>query len=594
MSDLRPGSVLGDYQVIDVLGAGGMGKVYKVRNTISDRVEAMKVLLPNLESDPDLADRFLREIKVQASLSHPNIASLHTAQRVGNQLIMFMEFVEGVTLEQLMRQGRIPIRDGVEYVSQVLAALAYAHQHGVIHRDIKPANMMLTRQGVIKLMDFGIARMAVDRRLTQTGRTLGSLFYMSPEQINGSAALDARSDLYSVGISLYEIITGTRPFQGDSDYSIMAAHLQQMPVAPIQLDPHVPAGLNEIILMSIAKDPAQRFQTADAFRAALSNVPAGVGAPAAAAGAATMVFSSVPAAAAQQGPGPVPGSVPGAVPGPVPGGPQPGGPLPGGPVPRPAPVSGGKGHRGLYMVAGSLATVAVLALAAVQIPKLLKTRASTHGSVPAAAAAVSTAQSTAAPEAKPPSADASAPAPAPVVNTPPVQAVELSPAPRQDTGGRVAQTRAIAQTPAHRPAQAGGGPAASLGNSSPQQTPVAQTTTVQQTTAAQQPGAQQTAAPVQAAGPDPAVAKELGELRHRQTLMAARLGGVQTSIQRLQAEQNRMGLGISPEITSGQHRLEYHMDEAERAIKAGDAATAREKLEAAERELERLESRFGR
>src|SRR5437764_7865164 len=150
------GTLIGDYEIVDVLGTGGMGKVYKVRNTISDRIEAMKVLLPNLDSDQELAERFMREIKVQASLQHPNIASLHTAQRVNNQLLMIMEFVEGSTIETIMRERRIPLRDCIDYASQLLSALSYAHTHGVVHRDIKPPNMMLTPEGVIKLMDFGI------------------------------------------------------------------------------------------------------------------------------------------------------------------------------------------------------------------------------------------------------------------------------------------------------------------------------------------------------------------------------------------------------------------------------------------------------
>src|SRR5687767_6205117 len=162
------GDRAGDYEIVDVLGAGGMGKVYKVRNSISDRLEAMKVLLPNLESDPELADRFMREIKVQASLDHPNIAGLHTALRINNQLIMLIEFVEGRTIEAELRQGRIPVPKSVDYIKQVLAALSYAHERGVVHRDIKPANMMLTPGGAVKLMDFGIARITADRKLTQT------------------------------------------------------------------------------------------------------------------------------------------------------------------------------------------------------------------------------------------------------------------------------------------------------------------------------------------------------------------------------------------------------------------------------------------
>ena len=210
--NLEIGTTVGDYQVVGILGAGGMGQVYKVRNVISDRVEAMKVLLPDLANQPDLADRFLREIKVQASLVHPNIAGLHTAVRVDNQLLMLMEFVEGVTLDQKLKDGPLPAAEAVNYVMQVLAALDYAHARGVVHRDIKPGNMMLTPGGVVKLMDFGIARSATVHKLTQTGTTVGSLYYMSPEQIQGIAAPDARSDLYSVGVSLYELVTGKKPF----------------------------------------------------------------------------------------------------------------------------------------------------------------------------------------------------------------------------------------------------------------------------------------------------------------------------------------------------------------------------------------------
>ena len=181
-----------------------------------------------------------------------------------------------------------------------MSAVSYAHQQHIIHRDIKPANMMLTPQGVIKLMDFGIARGGEERSLTMTGTTMGSLSYMSPEQVKGEAT-DARSDLYSVGVSLYEFVTGQRPFTATSDYSIMAAHVKEAPKPPVELHPGLPAALNEIILMAIAKDPAQRFQTADAFRNALSSVP--VAAPTPAMLEATTVDSmaalpNVPAAAA--------------------------------------------------------------------------------------------------------------------------------------------------------------------------------------------------------------------------------------------------------------------------------------------------------
>ncbi len=327
------GDRIGDYEIVGVLGAGGMGRVYKARNVISDRVEAIKVLLPDLANVPELADRFIREIKVLAGLEHPNIAALRTAQKVDNQLIMVMELVEGVTLQDRLEQrGPVPVSEALGYISQVLSALGYAHARGVIHRDIKPANMMVTAGSAVKLMDFGIAKAAGDRKLTMTGTTLGSLFYMSPEQIRGRE-LDARSDLYSLGVSLYEIVTGARPFQGDSDFSIMSAHLEKDPVPPIQLDPKLPADLNEIILMSIAREPEKRFQTADAMRSAIDNVRGVAVAPSAPAVAA----APVPPVAAAAGPRP--------------------------------------GHRGLYMALGSLVAIAVIVLGAMQIPKYLGTRA---------------------------------------------------------------------------------------------------------------------------------------------------------------------------------------------------------------------------
>src|SRR5580700_3668752 len=262
---------IGDYEILNELGAGGMGKVYKVRNVISDRIEAMKILLPDLAGRQELAARFQREIKVLAALDHPNIAALRTALTLDNQLVMIMEYVEGTTLTQRMQQGQIPVADAVNYISQVLDALGYAHQHHVIHRDIKPANMMLTPQGIVKLMDFGIARSGDESTLTMTGTTLGSLGYMSPEQVKGEPT-DARSDLYSVGISLYEMATGRRPFRETSDYSIMAAQVNQPPQPPIEIKPGLPPALNEIILLAIAKSAGARFQSAEAFRNALSRV----------------------------------------------------------------------------------------------------------------------------------------------------------------------------------------------------------------------------------------------------------------------------------------------------------------------------------
>ena len=259
------GDTVGDYQVIEILGAGGMGTVYKVRHLISDRLEAIKLVLPELTENPDLMERFMREIKVQARLAHPNIASLHNALRVGNQLVMVMEFVEGQTLHAVLKRGQMEAQAAIDSILQVLRALEYAHAQGVVHRDIKPANIMLTSSGLIKLMDFGIARSASeDNPLTQTGAAVGSVYYMSPEQVQGQP-VDARADLYSVGILLYEMATGVRPITGEGSYAVMNGHLHTIPRAPSSVNPRVSEPLSLAILRAIEKSKSDRFQTARDF-----------------------------------------------------------------------------------------------------------------------------------------------------------------------------------------------------------------------------------------------------------------------------------------------------------------------------------------
>lgn len=252
-----------------------MGKVFRVRSRLTDREEAMKVVYPGLNDQPDLAERFLREIRVHASLDHPNIAALHTALRVEDQIVMILELVEGSSLEERLRSGPLRIAEAQHYFQQVLAALSYAHAHGVVHRDIKPANILITIGQVVKLTDFGIARAASDQKLTSTGFALGSLPYMSPEQIQ-SAPVDARSDIYSLGITAYEALTGVRPIQGENEYALMNAHLSQIP-RPLSEFAAIPVALSETIMKALAKDPARRFQSAGEFQAALARCPEAAG-----------------------------------------------------------------------------------------------------------------------------------------------------------------------------------------------------------------------------------------------------------------------------------------------------------------------------
>lgn len=271
--NFEPGQKIGDYEVVARLGSGGLGVVYEVQHLISHRREAIKILLPDRSGTPEMVERFLREVQILATLSHTNIAALHNAFYIGPQLAMVMELVRGETLaDRRVRRG-ISLPEGMAFASQILEALVYAHRLGVVHRDIKPSNIMITEGGLVKLLDFGIAHQEQASQLTQTGYLLGSLSYMSPEQVSGDKAT-SRSDLYSVGITLYELMTGILPITGKTNYEVLMGHMHHQPVPPHRVAPHVPVNVSDSIMRALAKDPAQRFQSAGEFLHALQPAPA--------------------------------------------------------------------------------------------------------------------------------------------------------------------------------------------------------------------------------------------------------------------------------------------------------------------------------
>jgi tRNA A-37 threonylcarbamoyl transferase component Bud32 len=265
------GTVIGNYRVIDTLGAGGMGAVYKAVDVMLEREVALKVLRSELADQPELAERFRTEAIILARLNHPHIATLYGLSREGGRLFMVMEFVPGETLENLLkRQKVVAPTTAARWCCEVLDAMAYAHRRGVVHRDIKPANLMLTEERAVKVMDFGIARVLGSAHQTQFGHVIGTANYMAPEQIRGQE-VDGRTDLYALGIVLYQLVTGTTPFAGRNEFAMMAAQVTEAPLPPSARVAAVPAWLDAAILRAMAKSAGDRFQSAMEFRRALES-----------------------------------------------------------------------------------------------------------------------------------------------------------------------------------------------------------------------------------------------------------------------------------------------------------------------------------
>ena len=283
-AQIPEGTEIREYRVLGLLGEGGMGEVYQAEHTYTGQKVAIKAVHPGLMANQNVRRRFLEEGRVMAGLKHPNIVTLHTFFEEAGRFFLILEFIDGNTLEEALKQGPLDERRAVSVISDVLAGLHYAHTRPapVIHRDIKPANIMIDHDGRVVITDFGIAR-AVDReKLTKTGGALGTYEYMSPEQIRG-ADLDHRADLYSVGITLFQLLRGTVPFPQDSTSGIecMNAHLNaSIPDLSTVGVPHV---LRMIIERALAKDPAERYGSGAEFRAALMSRPGAADVPSAAA-----------------------------------------------------------------------------------------------------------------------------------------------------------------------------------------------------------------------------------------------------------------------------------------------------------------------
>src|ERR1700712_4222148 len=267
MSQMRR---IGQFEVQELLGEGGIGQVYAARDIVLDRMVAIKSLRAELLSDKSFVARFRGEAKNLALLSHPNITTLYTLLEEGGSLYMGMEMVRGQTLGEILEQRGAPFttQEALAIVAQAADGLSYAHEMGIVHRDIKPANLILTSSGLLKIMDFGIARAQGTQRMTRDGSIVGTLAYMSPEQCRGQE-VDGRTDQYSLGIVLYEMLTGKVPFEATTDYELMQAHINSPPEWPSRRVPGIPPHAEKALMKALSKKAPDRFPTLTAFKEAL-------------------------------------------------------------------------------------------------------------------------------------------------------------------------------------------------------------------------------------------------------------------------------------------------------------------------------------
>jgi serine/threonine-protein kinase len=252
----------GRYELLELIGSGGMAEIYKATDTVEDKTVAVKILKNEFAGSDDFLRRFRNESKAIALLSHENIVKIFDVGFTDSVHFIAMEYVDGITLtEYIERQGVLKWKESHAYVGQILKALQHAHDRGIVHRDVKSQNVMLLRDGSIKVMDFGIARFNREIGRTMSEKAIGSVHYISPEQARGGI-VDEKADIYSAGIMLFEMLTGTLPFDADSPVSVALKQIQDIPRRPRELNPQIPEGLEEITVRAMQKNVARRYQSA--------------------------------------------------------------------------------------------------------------------------------------------------------------------------------------------------------------------------------------------------------------------------------------------------------------------------------------------
>jgi len=542
------GNQIANFRIVDKLGEGGMGVVFRAVDVQLDRPVAIKMLNADLARDPQVVERFRTEARAQANLNHVNLATLYAFLVDQGNAFMVMEFVEGETFEQIIsRRGPIPPEDAVPWFKQALLGIGAAHRMGIIHRDIKPSNLMLNRQGIVKVMDFGIAKVVGTRGMTRTGMQLGTLPYMSPEQIQ-NRNVDVRTDIYALGITLYQMLSGHVPFESDSDFEIMNGHITAPPPPLTRMYPYAPVQYENVVMKALEKNPDNRYQTVEQFGAALEHpegVPALAGAApippgvrptiiemprplvaGSAALAATAPAFATPTPAAQASPATAPQAQP-----------VPAAPVPLAPAVAASPATGKLAWNSRYTAAAAIAVAALILLAVLMFAR------------------------------KPPVAQAPA---------------VVGPAPAASTDSPLASQQAEVTVTGQNP----------LGSSPSSQSPGQGSTAAPPASGpSASPPPQHPAKPHKTANPDRA---EIDEVEHEVDQLTSRAAAVNNSLDRLQRQQAAAGYGLRGDIVSRQASMQTNLSKAQSAVQSGDVARAKRYANLAAADLEVLEKFLGR
>ena len=540
------GEQVSNFRIIEKLGEGGMGVVYKAMDVDLDRPVAIKMLAPDLSRNPDIVERFRTEARAQANLNHVNLATLYAFLVHEGNAFIAMEFVEGENFEQLIRRrGPLPADDAVPWFKQALLGVGAAHRMGIVHRDIKPTNLMLNRQGIVKVMDFGIAKVVGARGNTRTGMQLGTPAYMSPEQIQGRA-IDVRTDIYALGITLYQMLSGHVPFEEGSDFDIMRHQVSTPPPPMIDLHPYAPVQYQNVVTKAIAKNPDDRYRSVEEFGAALEH-PENLANPFATTIAPPVVdarkrtvmessagssYATAAAPAPSQSPAPFPVVTP--------------------PIPSAAASAGSSKINPRYMIAGAIVVVAVVLLGVVLFARK-------PSSAPIASVGGSAQGALQQPQ------------------------VEMTGNGTLPAGPGFAGGGNGAGGP--------GGQASDRTQDSIQQSPKGKTKTIAENRPKAQGGNTEPPPPPQAPAVDP---KLLRDLQTENDQLDSRAAAVEASLETLEHQMQQSGLGLRGDMVAARNSMRVDPQRSKQAIDGQDTEGARHYLDLAHRDVEKLEGFLGR